>query len=125
MPASATPPVSHGLGALVGRLIGDRGVLVARRDVDRHRPIAGFRGDGIILAEPQLIAVVAKIPAKIVEHGPGFVAGGTAQTVLAGERGYRRGGAANARLNPAQRPIRNTKLSSRFDITAPRRSVVV
>jgi len=44
---------------------------------------------------------------------------------LRANAGIAEAGAANARLNPAQRPIRNTKLSSRFDITAPRRSVVV
>jgi len=44
---------------------------------------------------------------------------------LRANAGIAEAGAAKATLNPAQRPIRKTKQSSRFDITAPRRSFVV
>src|SRR5579872_3578642 len=56
-----------------------------RNDTERDRPVSRILPDGGIAVIHQLVAVVFELLAKVIEHRPGFVTGGTAETVFTGE----------------------------------------
>ena len=62
-----------------------------RRHAQRDRPVPRVLPDGSVFVVHQLVAVVFEFLAEVIEHGPGFVAGGTTKPILAreGRKGVR------------------------------------
>src|SRR6185312_12260023 len=73
-------------GLIDGYLVGALAVP-ARRDSYGHRPIAVVLPDRSVPIIHQLVAVVLELLAEIIEHRPGFMAGGTAQAILSRKGG--------------------------------------
>src|SRR6266568_9514125 len=80
-------PTREGLGPLVGGLAACGVVLVVGREPYGDRDVGRRRCDGVVLAQPQLVSVVAEGPAEVVQDRPGLVAGGAAQAVFPREGG--------------------------------------
>ena len=82
-----------------------------RNNAEGDRPVRRILPDRSIPIIHQLIAVVLELLAKVVEHRPGFVAGGAAQTIFARESGK---GVRVADGKGEKRDARNTLLARRF-----------
>ena len=75
-----------GRGLVDGHLVGAFAVPLGR-DAHGDRPVAVVLPDRSIPIIHQLVAVVLELLAKVVEHRPGFVAGGAAQAIFSREGG--------------------------------------
>src|ERR1700676_2326613 len=55
-----------------------------RKDTERYRPVSGILPDRSIALVHELVAVVFEFLAKVIQHGPTFMTGRTAEAVLPG-----------------------------------------
>src|ERR1700686_1927175 len=56
-----------------------------RQDTERYRPVSGILPDRSIALVHELVAVVFELLAEVIQHGPTFMTGRTAQAVFSSE----------------------------------------